>query len=55
MMQYQQKGHFVRKTPSCSWCNGYVLRLLCQWFSVQLSSCWLAFCFFFLCFFSGSA
>ena len=24
MTQYQEKGHFVRKTPSCSWCNGYV-------------------------------
>ena len=31
----------------------YVLRLLCQWFSVRLSPWRLA--FFFLCFFSGSA
>jgi len=22
MTQYQEKGHLVRKTPSCSWCNG---------------------------------
>ena len=40
------RGHFVRKTPSCSWCNGYALRLLCQWFSVRLSPCWLSFFFF---------
>jgi len=26
MKQYQQKDHFVRKTLSCSWCNGYVIR-----------------------------
>jgi len=32
MTQYQEKGHFIRKTASCSWCNGYVLWLLCQWF-----------------------
>jgi len=22
MTQYKEKGHFVRKTLSCSWCNG---------------------------------
>jgi len=22
MTEYQEKGHFVRKTLSCSWCNG---------------------------------
>jgi len=22
MTQYQEKGYFVRKTLSCSWCNG---------------------------------
>jgi len=43
MTQYHEKGHFVRKTPSCSWCNGItitignVLRLLCLWFSIRLS------------------
>jgi len=25
MTQYQEKGHLVRKTLSCSWCNSYVL------------------------------
>ena len=51
MTQYQEKGYFVRKTPSCSWCNGYVLKLLCYWFSVWLSACRLSFCFFSLLFF----
>ena len=37
MTQYLDKGHFVRKTLPCSWCNHYVFRLLCQWFSVRLS------------------
>jgi len=46
MTQYQQKGHFVKKTPFCSWCNAYVLLLLCQWFSVRLSAWRLPFCFF---------
>jgi len=22
MTQYKEKGHFVKKTLSCSWCNG---------------------------------
>jgi len=52
MTQYQEKGHFVRKTPSCLWCNSYVLWLLCQWFSVRLSPCRLSF-FLFLCFFQA--
>ena len=49
MTQYQEKGHFVKKTPSCSWSNGFVIRLLYQWFSVRLSPCRLSFvvCFFF--------
>ena len=53
MTPFQQKGHIVRKTLPCLWCNGYVLQLLCQCFSVRLSPCRL--CCFFLCIFSGSA
>jgi len=52
MTQYREKDHSVRITLSCSWCNGYVLRLLCRWFSVWLSPCRLAFfslLFFRLC------
>jgi len=30
MTQYREKDHSVRITLSCSWCNGYVLRLLCR-------------------------
>ena len=46
----QTKSHFVRKTLTCSWCSGQVLRLLCQWLPVRLSPCLLQF-FFSLLFF----
>jgi len=52
VVQYQLKDIFLRNTLFCSWCNNYVTQLVCQWFSVRLSSCRLS--FFFLCFFSGS-
>ena len=48
---YQDKGQFVRKKPSCSWCNGVTV-CLCLWFSVRLSLCRLS---IFSLYFSGSA
>jgi len=53
MTQYQKKGHFVRKTPSCSWCNGYICVTAAMPMvlgsTLTLLTCVL-FCFF--CFFS---
>jgi len=52
MTQYKEKGHFVNKTLSCSWCivrcygcyaNGF-------WFDSHLADL-----LFFFCFYSGSA
>jgi len=57
MTQYHEKGHFVRKTPSCSWCNSYpscvIMAAMPMVFSSTLSL--PTFTVFFLCFFSGSA
>jgi len=53
----KKRSLFVRKMLSSSWCNGsviYVLRLLCQWFSVRLSVSPCRLSFFFFAFFLRS-
>jgi len=56
MAQYKEKGHFVRKTLSCSWCDGYCRCYGCYAnglrFNFRLADIRL---FFFLCFFPWSA
>ena len=48
-----KKGHFVRKMPSCLWCNGQVLTAAMP-MMVCGSSLTLLTLIFFLCLFSGS-
>ena len=50
MKHNKEISDFVKKTLSYLWCNGKVLRLLCQWFMVQLLPCQLLFSLFSLLF-----
>jgi len=47
MTQFQEKGHFVRRMASCSWCNGYG----CYANGFQFDSHLADFRFIFLCIF----
>ena len=47
MMQYQEKGHFVRKTLSCSWCNSCVTAAMPMVFGSTLTLLTFVLFFFF--------
>jgi len=52
MTQYQEKGHFVRKTSPCSWCNSCVTAAMPIVFGSTLTLPTFVLLFF-LCFFQA--
>ena len=47
IIQYQGKGHFVKKTSSCSWCNGCVTAAMPMVFDSTLTLLIFTYFFFF--------